>query len=110
LGGGVVSALDVSERSFQVSVTTLARLRGWRLAHFRAAWTKDGWRTAMSGDIGYPDLTMCRGERIVFAELKAADGRLRPDQAVWLEALRETPAEVYCWRPADWRHIERVLR
>jgi len=85
-------------------------LCGWRLAHFRAAWTKDGWRTAMSGDVGYPDLTMVRGERLVFAELKAVGGRLGDDQVVLLDALRETPAEVYCWRPADWPQIREVLR
>lgn len=99
-----------SERSFQASVATLARLCGWRLAHFRAAWTKDGWRTAMSGDVGYPDLTMCRGGRLVFAELKAVGGRLGDEQVVWLDALRETPAEVYLWRPPDWPEIRRVLK
>jgi hypothetical protein len=100
---------NLSERSFQVSVVTLARLRGWRLAHFRAAWTRDGWRTAMAGDVGYPDLTMTRGGRLVFAELKASSGQLRPDQQVWIELLRETPAEVYVWRPDSWDEIERVL-
>jgi hypothetical protein len=102
-------ATRMDERSFQTRVVTLARLRGWRIAHFRAAWTKDGWRTAMSGDVGYPDLTMTRSGRLVFAELKAERGRLQPDQAVWLEALRETAAETYLWTPTDWPEIEEVL-
>jgi hypothetical protein len=103
------TAAVISERSFQVSVVTLARLRGWRCAHFRAAWTRDGWRTAMSGDVGYPDLTLARGGRLIFAELKGGKGRLAPDQRVWLDVLGETPAEVYVWKPTDWNEIERVL-
>jgi hypothetical protein len=102
-------ATRMDERSFQTGVVTLARLRGWRIAHFRAAWTKDGWRTAMSGDVGYPDLTLVRGERLIFAELKSAGGRLRDEQRVWLDALGETPAETYCWKPDDWPQIEETL-
>jgi len=63
----------------------------------------------MSGDVGYPDLTMARGDRLIFAELKAKRGRLAPDQQVWLDVLRETPAEVFVWNPSDWPEIERVL-
>jgi hypothetical protein len=103
------AASVTSERSFQVSVVTLARLRGWRLAHFRAAWTPNGYRVAMSGDIGYPDLTMTRDGRLIFAELKTTTGRLRPDQVLWINALRETLAEVYVWTPASWSEIEHVL-
>jgi hypothetical protein len=63
----------------------------------------------MSGEVGYPDLTLTRNGRLIFAELKADGGRLRPDQELWLEALRKIAAEVYCWRPTDWSEIEDVL-
>jgi hypothetical protein len=99
----------MSERAFQSSVATLARLHQWRHAHFRAAWTPNGYRVAMAGDIGFPDLTLTRNGRLVFAELKADGGRLRPDQELWLEALRKTCAEVYLWTPNDWDTIEEVL-
>jgi hypothetical protein len=33
-----------------------------------------------------------------------------PDQRVRLDVLRETPAEVYVWKPSDWPEIDRVLR
>ena len=98
------------EAMLQDSVLALARLRGWRCAHFRPAWTPKGFRTAMIGDVGYPDLTLCRGTRLVFAELKSAKGRLSPEQEIWLDALRETPAEVYVWTPDSWDELAQVLR
>jgi hypothetical protein len=64
----------------------------------------------MSGDVGYPDLTLVRGGRMVFAELKAQDGRLSAEQTAWLDALKQTKAEVYVWKPSDWPTIKRVLR
>jgi hypothetical protein len=35
--------------------------------------------------------------------------RLRPEQELWLDALRETAAETYLWTPTDWPTIEEVL-
>jgi hypothetical protein len=100
----------VSEAQFQDAVCAYARLTGWRWCHFRAARTAYGWRTPVSGDTGLPDLILCRDDRLVFVELKADRGRLRPDQRAWLAALEQTSAEVYCWRPRDWPAIEAALR
>jgi hypothetical protein len=52
---------------------------------------------------------VARFPRLIRAALKAAGGRLQPDQRVWLEALRETAAETYLWTPDDWPMIEEVL-
>jgi hypothetical protein len=74
--------------------------------------TKHGWRTAVSADgVGWPDLTLVRGEQLIFAELKSDRGRLTDQQQVWLEVLGKV-AEVYEWRPCDWASgaIETVLR
>jgi hypothetical protein len=100
----------LSEAAFQRNVVQLARARGWIVAHFRASLNQRGqWQTAVSGDgAGYPDLTLVR-ERVVFAELKAEDGRVRPEQTVWLTTLAATGAETYVWRPRDWDAIDRVL-
>jgi hypothetical protein len=100
-----------TERQWQGQVIELAQLYGWRVAHFRPAQTARGWRTPVEADgQGFPDLTMARGSRLLFAELKADRGRTSPDQDKWLQALRFTSAEVYVWRPRDWTDVCRVLR
>jgi hypothetical protein len=60
---------------------------------------------------GFPDLTLVKGTRLIFAELKSAKGTTSPEQIEWLAALRGTSAEVYLWRPCDWvdGSIEKVL-
>ena len=95
--------LGVSERVFQAGVVELARLGGWRVYH-----AYDSRRS----EAGWPDLAMCRGERLVCAELKSRTGRVRADQRAWMLALgRVAGVEVYLWRePASWPEIREVLR
>jgi hypothetical protein len=90
----------LSEREWQWQVVRLARLRGWATYH-----TFDSRRS----DPGYPDLTLCRGSRLVFAELKTDRGRLRPEQVAWLSRLRAAGAEVHVWKPRDWDTVMEVL-
>jgi hypothetical protein len=99
-----------SEAAFQKNVVQLARARGWIVAHFRASLNQRGqWQTAVSGDgAGYPDLTLVR-ERVLFVELKAEDGRMRPEQRVWLRALANAGQDVFVWRPSDWNALIKVL-
>lgn len=99
-----------TEEQFLREVLALAKECGWRTAHFRPARTARGWRTAVQGDgKGWPDVVMVR-ERIIFAELKAETGRLKPAQKAWIETLTQAKQEVYVWKPSDWVEIERVLR
>jgi hypothetical protein len=52
----------ITEAAFLRQVLDLAKLRGWRTAHFRPAQTSRGWRTAVQGDgAGFPDLVGRRG-------------------------------------------------
>ncbi len=108
-----ISGERLSERDFERQVLELARLCGWRTAHFRPAKTSKGWRTPVSGDgAGFPDLVLCRGPCLVFAELKSGRGRVSSEQAAWLEDLgRCGRVEARLWRPADFDagEIERVL-
>lgn len=107
------AAQAISERELQEWVIELAKLRGWKVAHFRPAKTAKGWRTPMQGDPGFPDLVLARAGRVVFAELKSEKGRLSPGQQGWTEALgRFNPdgQEVYVWRPRDRDLIVEVLR
>jgi VRR-NUC domain-containing protein len=94
----------VSEFELQRAVVEAARLFGWLVAHFRPARTARGWRTPVAADgAGFPDLVLVKPGRLVFAELKAATGRLSDEQARWLAALGLSErCEVYVWRPADW--------
>lgn len=93
--------LGPTEEQFQQQIITLARLNNWRAYH-----TRDSRRS----EPGFPDLVMVRRPRVLFAELKSAHGRLRPDQQRWLDLLRACQGvEVYIWRPSDWLKIVDVL-
>lgn len=104
------SAEHELEDSWQSDVIALARMLKWRVAHFRPALTKHGWRTPVAADgKGFPDLMLTR-ERVVYAELKSPTGRVAPEQAEWIAALRAARQEVYLWRPADWDTVVATLR
>jgi hypothetical protein len=103
-------AVNVSERDFQQTVTDALTAFGWRWIHFRPARTERGWRTAISGSPGYPDISAVRGKRILFIELKAMNGKMRDEQRAWLSALGAAGAEVHCWRPDEWPLIKELIR
>ena len=108
---GMKLSKDITEAAFQRQVLALAKLRGWRTAHFRPAKTTRGWRTAVSGDgKGFPDLVLIRGPVLIVAELKrSAKEKARPEQAAWLVAFANAGVMTYIWTPEDWDVIERVL-
>ena len=93
----------MSERDLQRAVMDLAALKGWK------PYSIPDSRRATSA--GYPDLTLARPGRLVFAELKAHRGRLSPAQYDWLGTLKSAGAEVYVWKPEQWLDgtIERTL-
>lgn len=102
----------ITESAFQRQVLDLARLRGWRVAHFRPAQTAKGWRTAVSGDgAGFPDLILIRGPRLIVAELKRSrKEKVRPAQAEWLAAFEAAGVPAFVWTPDDWTEIVEILR
>ena len=96
-------AAQMSEDALQAQVELVADALGWRHYH-----THDSRRS----DRGFPDLVLVRAPRLVFAELKRQNGRVRPDQKLWLGALQTVAAaveaacgqalvEVHLWRPID---------
>jgi hypothetical protein len=100
----------LSEAEFQEQFIGLARLLGWRVAHFRAARAARGWATPVAADgAGFVDVVLVR-DRVMFVELKSDTGRLRGDQREWLIAFRAAGAEVHVWRPSDWPEVEATLR
>lgn len=91
----------VTEQQFTDAVIQLAKYRGWLVAHFRAGRTVKGWRTPVQGHKGFVDLVLVRPPRIIYAELKTARGVTSREQDHWMEALKNSGAEVHLWRPAD---------
>jgi VRR-NUC domain len=93
----------LSEAQLQAAVIQAARLLGW------LAYSIPDSRRATSN--GFPDLVLCNilsqqasgivTQELIFAELKSECGRLRPEQIVWITALRAAGQEVYIWRPRD---------
>jgi hypothetical protein len=105
-----VMAAVQTEKNFQASVSEYARVTGWLLHHTRPACIRDGWRTPIQGDAGFPDLAMTRRGRLIFAELKSKPGGFSRAQG-WLGALSACPGcQVFLWRPSDWSSIEEVLQ
>ena len=100
----------VREAEFACQVIALAKLHGWRVMHQRPARTLHGWRTAVQGDAGFPDVVLLRDGVLIVAELKADDGRLTPEQAAWLDAFRLAGIGGGVWRPRNWPLIELTLR
>jgi VRR-NUC domain len=101
----------MTEARFTRAVIDAARLYGWHCAHFRPARTRRGWKVAMIGHIGYPDLTLCHPcLGLLFVELKTQTGRISAAQAGWIAVLRDAGQRAYVWRPGDWQIILAVLR
>ena len=104
-----LSAADVtSEAEFQASVLELAHFYGWHVqVHGNERYSNPGW----------PDVTLCRGDRLMFWELKVEDpkkGKATPAQTAWLNDLakvsRTNPGiHAALFRPSDMPRIRELL-
>lgn len=105
-------SLPITEAQFTETVIALAKLNGWMVAHFRPALDRGKWKTAMSGDVGFPDLVLARGGVVIFAELKSNVGKLRREQGHWLTELAGQGGHnlVAVWRPSDLERVKVLLR
>ena len=102
-----------TEFEFMKKVLQMAKLLGWRTAHFRPGMTSNGkWITAVSGDgAGFPDLVLVRREHLMFIELKRdMESEMSDSQIAWMAALLGAHIECAVWTPDDWPEIEAVLR
>jgi hypothetical protein len=91
----------ITEKQFTGQVVQLARMLGWRVYH--------PWLSIHSA-AGFPDLTMVRPPRLVFAELKGGKNTLSPHQERWRDALLAAGCEWYLWTDAtDMQAIGEVL-
>lgn len=75
-----------SER--QRRLTDALTMFGWRWVAFRPARTERGWRTALSGNAGWPDIAAAHPQHgLLFMEVKRDGGKATPEQVMWLEVL-----------------------
>lgn len=116
-------ARAMTERQLLDAVLGTPRKPGLALAY--------GWRgyhthRSQHSPAGFPDLTLVRAGRLIFAELKTERGKTTDEQDAWLEDLGEVAdrgqllgasvanplVAVYLWRPSDLLDgtIERILR
>lgn len=121
----------MTESALQSHVLDLGSLYGWRRVHFRPALTSKGYRTAYTGDDGFPDVVMARNGCTVIAELKNACNSASEAQWEWLASLAGGTVEefkrlhkrsefggcvvnktvlVALWRPKHLDVIEDILR
>ena len=92
------------ERDFQHKVIKVARSFGWTDFHVLRS-------KGMRG--GFPDLFLIRPPDIVWAELKATNGKLSDAQKEMYEMLKESLQNVYVWyaeNEEDWDEIVEVLK
>lgn len=99
----------MSEAQLVSAILSALKVAGWRAVHFRPARTAHGWRTAMTGDAGVPDIIAVHPRLgVLLIETKSDVGRLRPEQVEWREwceaaALSWPGAIRYAVaRPKDW--------
>lgn len=103
----------VTEREFQKAVVDLARLRGWKVAHFHDSrrQVRPGVFVGDRDAAGFPDLVLVhRSHGVAYAELKAERGRPSPEQIGWIQAFHVAGQVAYVWRPSNWPEIERFLK
>ena len=91
----------ITEAQFTQQIRDLAIITGWRFYHT--------WNSRNSA-AGYPDITLCRGSRLIMVELQTDIGKVTKAQQDWLDALKATGIEVYCWRPRDFDGIVETLK
>lgn len=92
----------LTEREWQSAIVAYATARGWR--HFHP-------HDSRRSPSGFPDLTLVRAGRLVFAELKREkDSRTSVAQREWLDDLAGCiGVEVFLWRPSDVAQVMKVL-
>ena len=91
----------MNERDYQALIVELARSLGYKVVHHMPGKTAGGRWTTPTTEIGWPDLTLIRPPRIIFAELKGNRTPLRPGQAEFLAELDSCGLEAYLWRAGE---------
>lgn len=104
---GTYFAVEMSEELLVHTLLDAFSRHGWLVCHFRPARTAKGWRTAVQGHVGMPDIIAVHPSRgVAFIEAKSSSGRLSHEQRIWgsvLDRLAAIGLVTYLVvRPADW--------
>ena len=94
----------ITEKEFMADLKKFAVMLGWKWYHPYLS---------IHSERGFPDVTLVKPPRLIYAELKSEKGKVTDNQQEWLDILSAIPGvEVYLWRPTDedWEEIVRVLR
>jgi hypothetical protein len=102
---GIVVPRQPTEAECQRTIVEAAHLGGWLVHHARPARTGAGWRTAIQGDAGFPDLVLARRSppwRVIVVELKRRPNRPTAAQRLWLDAIAGAGVDArLAWMPDD---------
>lgn len=77
-----------TEEECEDAIVAAATALGYYVHAERRSRSSKGWRTAIKGMAGWPDLVIVGHGRIIVRELKRKPNRPSPEQMLWLEALR----------------------
>lgn len=86
-----------SEQACQETIVDAAMKAGWLVHAQRPARTTRGWRTAVQGHAGFPDLVLITPSRteLHIVELKRKPNKLEPAQDIWIRAFGGIGIPVY---------------
>ncbi len=98
--GDPKAVTGMTEATFQALVVGLAEGHGWEVYH-----TED----SRKSNKGFPDLTMVRGVKLCFAELKKEGEEPTDDQVRWLTKLAKSGNDAFLWQPSNWEALHKYL-
>lgn len=103
-----------NEDHFTNSVRKAAQTLGWKVYHpfSKVLYSvKKKKSPGLRVTPGYPDLTLVKPPRVIFAELKMPKGYPTKAQKEWGALLEACPGvSYYLWKPKDWDEILSVLQ
>lgn len=82
-----MSSAGTLETDYEDTIVDGARALGYRAHAERPARSAAGWRTAVKGDAGWPDVTIAGYGLLLVLELKRKGNKPTPEQVAWLEEL-----------------------
>jgi hypothetical protein len=93
--------VPATEAEYQATIVAAAKLAGWLVHAERPAITRNGYRTAMQGHVGWPDIVLAGHGRLLVVELKKDGRKPTLEQQAWLHALADAGTEAFvCYVPS----------